>query len=250
MSRVELFNGCTITVESNDSSFHTYDDWGLYITNTNCIGEPKQDLNYVKVMGSNRQVDLSEALTGHINYISRPITIEVAGVNPHISWDSIISDFRNKINGRVCRIIFDNDTSYFWRGRIDIKDFESAMRLGRLKITLPEAEPYKYNVLSSSDRWKWDPFNFKTGIITRSGALDVDGTETYNAPKGYMEVAPEFLCNIQSGDSLTVSDGKHTIDLRNGTNYDPRIRVNGDVPVTLTFNGKGTVEVIYRGGSL
>lgn len=250
MSNVNLFNGCTITVESNGSSFHTYDDWSLYIVNTDCIGEPKQDTNYIKVMGSNKQVDLSETLTGRVGYISREIKIKLKGVRHHTAWDSILSDLRNKINGRVCKIIFDNDPSYYWRGRVDIKDFESVMRLGSLTVAMPEAEPYKYNLQSSNEPWLWDPFNFRTGIITKSGVISVDGTATYDAPAGYMDVAPEFICVVQTGDTLTVSDGNHTIPLKNGTVYDPRIRVNGDKAITLTFNGKGSVEVAYRGGSL
>lgn len=250
MSNVNLFNGATISVEGTNSSYHTFDSWGLYITNTDCIGEPIQDTHYVEVMGSNRQVDLSEALTGRIGYKSRKIKIELAGIREKTAWDSVVSDFRNKINGRVCRIIFDNDPSYFWRGRVSIKDFSSAMRLGTLKIEVPEADPYKYNLKTSNEPWYWDPFNFRTGIITKAGVTEVNGTATYYCPPGYMATSPEFVCIIASGDTLAVTDGKHNLNLKNGTVYDPRFVVNGDTAVTLTFTGKGKVEVAYRGGSL
>lgn len=250
MSNVNLFNGATITIEGTETSYHTYDDWGLYITNTDCIGEPIQDTHYVEVMGANRKVDLSEALTGHITYKSRAINIELAGVKNKVNWDVIISDFRNKINGRVCRITFDNDITHFWRGRVSIKDFSSIMRLGTFKISIPEADPYKYNQLSSIEPWKWNPFNFLTDIVTNPEPIDIDGTHIMTIPSGNMYVAPTFICTVADGDSLTVTDGRTTVSLRNGTNYDPRIRVNGFEEVTLTFEGKGSVKVDYRGGSL
>ena len=63
MSRVDLFNGATIKIEGTNTSYHTYTNWGLYITNTNCIGDPEQYTKYVEVPGRDGLVDLSEAIS-------------------------------------------------------------------------------------------------------------------------------------------------------------------------------------------
>jgi len=248
MSNVNLFNGCKITVESNNKKYHTYDDWGLYITNTDYIGEPEQYTNYITVPGRDGQIDMSEALTGRPIYIKRDLTIKLAGAKEKKSWDSVISHFRNSINGRICQITFDNDISYFWRGRVHIDDFESAMTLGQFTLNV-NAEPYKYSINSSSEPWLWDPFNFETDMITYVGAYDIDGTETVTISAGTMPVCPTFMVNDLVG-TLTVTQNNVSYTLASGTNIVPEIIIGGDRDVSLTFNGKAKVQIVYRSGSL
>lgn len=249
MSRVDLFNGVKIIVESTGRFFHSYDDWGLYITNTNYIGEPKQYTRYIEIPGRNGLLDLSEAISGRQIYTSREIKINLAGRRDKTDWDGVISAFRNDINGKVCRLIFDNDKSYYWRGRVDIKDFNSVLNLGKFVVDVPNAEPYKYSLTTSAEPWLWDPFNFETGIITYIGAVTISGTETITIPAGYMPTAPEIVVSDLSG-TLTLDYGGQTYTLTTGTNKIPSILVGGDADVALTFTGDAKVQIVYRSGSL
>ena len=249
MSRVDLFNGVTFEVESSGASFHSFDDWGLYIANTDYIKEPKQNTNYVEVPGRDGLLDLSEAVSGRPTYSGREIKISLAGVNDKTDWDSIISSFRNNINGRICKIIFDNDPTYFWRGRIDIKDFKSVLNLGTFNVDVPNAEPYKYSTTSSAEPWLWDPFNFNTDVITYIGSITVAGTESISIPKGHMLVMPDIVASNIVG-TLTVTCDGNTYTLTSGTNKIPAIMVGGESDVTLTFNGNAEVQIVYRSGSL
>lgn len=249
MSNVNLFNGCTFTVESNGEVIHTYDDWNLYITNTNVIGNPEQYTNYVTVPGRDGRLDMSEALTGRPIYIRRELTINLASSRPKTMWDATISYFRNHINGRVCRITFDNDVSYFWRGRVRIEDFESAMTLGQFTVKV-EAEPYKYSILQSSDPWLWNPFNFTTDMITYTDAWDISGSKTVTVPKGTMPTTPTFVVSQLVGDSITMAVGEQSYTLVPGSNTFPEVKVNGDEDVEITFTGTAKVQIVYRGGSL
>lgn len=249
MSRVDLFNGVKIIVESTGRFFHSYDDWGLYITNTDYIGEPKQYTRYIEIPGRNGLLDLSEAISGRQIYTSREIKINLAGRRDKTDWDVVMSAFRNDINGKVCRLIFDNDQSYYWRGRIEIKDFKSALNLGKFVIDVPNADPYKYSLTSSAEPWLWDPFNFETGIITYIGAVTISGTETITIPAGYMPITPEIVVSDLSG-TLTLNYGGQTYTLTTGTNKIPSILVGGDADVDLTFTGNAKVQIVYRSGSL
>lgn len=249
MSNVNKFNGITITIEGTETSFHSYDDWGLYVTNTDCIGEPELITNYVEVPGRSGLIDMTEAVSGRPIYKSRKIQIKLAGTRFRTNWDSVISSFRNSINGRICRVTFDNDISYFWRGRIEIKDFSSVMNLGVFVVDIPNADPYKYDVESTSEPWHWDPFNFETGVIPESGDITIDGSETVIVPSGGMYVVPEIVVNMTSS-SLTVTNRGKTFNLVNGTNRIPQILVNGDTEESLYFVGDATVQIVYRGGSL
>lgn len=249
MSDVNLFNGCTITVEDTNKSFHTYDTWRLYITNTDCIGNPEQYTNYVTIPGRNGQLDLSDTLTGRPTYIKRQLKIELAGNRPKVSWDLIISYFRNQINGRICKITFDNDKSHYWRGRVHVNDFASALRLGKFTMNV-DAEPYKYNTQTTAEPWIWDTFDFETGVISQIGAWTISGTATFTIPAGTMLVSPTFVVSDLVGDSIAMTAGGHEYTLTSGSNYLPEILVNGDSEVTFAFGGTAKVQAVYRGGSL
>lgn len=249
MSNVNLFNGCKFTVESNGEEFHTYDDWNLYIVNTNCIGNPEQYTNYVTVPGRDGLLDMSEALTGRPTYLRRELTIELASARPKTIWDATVSYFRNHINGRVCRITFDNDMSYFWRGRVRIEDFESVMTKGSFTVKV-EAEPYKYSIHQSTEPWEWNPFNFETDMITYTDAWNISGTGTFTVPKGLMPTSPTFVVSELTGDSISMACNGQTYTLGSGSNTFPSVIVNGDTDTELSFTGTAKVQIVYRGGSL
>lgn len=249
MSDVNRFNGITIKVESTNETYHSYDDWGLYVSNTDCIGEPIQYTNYVEVPGRTGKIDLSEALAGRPVFISRDIKISLAGSRYRTNWDSVISGFRNRIMGRVCQITFDNDPLYYWRGRVDVINFSSVMNLGKFDIHLPEAEPYKYSTSSSAEPWLWDPFNFETDMITYLPSQQITGSGTITIPAGHMLTCPQFVVADIVG-SISVEFNSVTYSLSQGTNVIPSIMVGGDDDVDLDFTGTAKVQVVYRSGSL
>lgn len=243
------FIGIKIIVEDNNAEYHTLNDWGLYIQNTDYIGEPLQVKNLVYVPGREGYIDLSKTIEGHITYSSRLISVTLSGFADKHNWDPAISKLRNEISGRTCRFIFDNDKSYFWRGRVTIKDFSSILRVGSLKIEMPEAEPYKYSVQTSAEPWLWDPFNFETGIITYIATITVNGTSTVTIPKGYMPVCPVFTVTNKTG-TLKVAYKGTEYELNSGLNKIPSIFVGGDNNIQLTFTGTAKVQITYRSGSL
>jgi hypothetical protein len=245
----DIRDGITIVVEDKDISYHSYRDWNLYVANNDPIGEPKQYTNYVEVPGRNGKIDLSEVLAGRPVFLSREIKIYLAGLREIPKWDTVMSDFRNHIDGRVCRIIFDTDPAFYWRGRVDITDFKPAYEFGKFCLSIPEADPYKYSVATSGEPWKWDPFNFINGVITYSGAIVVSGTATLVIPHGYMPTTPDIVVSNKTGTLTMVYDGVQ-YELNAGVNKIPSVIIGGDDDVTLTFTGNAKVEVVYRSGSL
>ena len=108
-----LTYGISIYVEDSGKTFHTLNDWNLALGNNNYIGEPEMETTYIQVPGRNGLIDASEVVAGRRIYIKRALSFELGGVNPRLNWDGIISGMRNDVNGRICRLTIDNDTSYF-----------------------------------------------------------------------------------------------------------------------------------------
>lgn len=245
----ELSIGISIHVEDTGKTFHTLDDWGLALGNNNYIGDPEMETTYIQIPGRDGLLDASEALTGRRVYTKRSLAFSLGGVRERLNWDLVISSWRNNINGRICKITLDNDTEYFWRGRTYIQEFDRFQGLGTFTLTVPQAEPYKYTWLTSTEPWLWDPFNFLTGVITYVGAVIVNGTKTVTVPRGHMPTSPIFIVSNKVG-TLTLICGGDTYEMDSASNKYPSIFVGGDTDTEMTFTGNATIEIFYRGGSL
>jgi len=245
-----LTYGISIYVEDSGKTYHTLNDWNLALGNNNYIGDPEMETTYIQVPGRNGLIDASEVISGRRIYTKRALSFELGGVNPRLNWDGIISGLRNNVNGRVCRLTIDNDTSYYWRGRVYINGFDRFRDLGTLKLDVPVADPYKYDVLSSADPWLWDPFNFETGVIIQQDAKVISGSGSISIPHGHMPTCPQFVVSSLISAPFTVMSEAKSYELTTGTNVIPAILVGGDQDVTLDFTGSATVQVVYRGGSL
>lgn len=241
--------GAKIIVENTNKTYHTYNDWNLVVTNAVPVSDPEQETNFIEVVGRNSLIDVSDALIGRPSYKSRKITIKLAGIKSRNGWDNIVSDLRNKIDGRIIHVIFDHDKQYYFRGRCHIEGFERIYDKGELSLSIPNADPYKYDVKSASEPWEWDPFSFIDGVIRNFGEIVVNGKTNLDIPAGHMYVVPEFQVSTTSN-NLTVSNGIRTYNLKAGKNRFPSLLVNGDEIVHLVFEGQGTITIDYRGGSL
>ena len=242
--------GIKIYVEDSGRTFHTVDDWNLGLGNNNYIGDPEMETTYISVPGRDGLIDVSEVISGRRVYKKRELAFELGGIHPRWNWDATISSMRNNVEGRICKLTLDNDESYYWRGRVFIQGFDRFRSLGTFTLAVPNADPYKYDVLSSADPWLWDPFNFETGEITQEEAHVVVGSEVVTIPHGHMASCPELVVSDKISGTFTVTFEGSTYELATGSNKIPAIMVGGDTDAVLTFTGSATVQVVYRGGSL
>lgn len=244
-------NGMLITIASTGEEYHTYDDWGLILTNNNYIGDPEQTTDFIAVKGRNGLLDISEALNSRPVYKSRPIKVELGGIRETKNWDAVISDFRNKIEGRQVKIVFDNDPTYYWQGRCHITGFDRVRTVGTFTFEIPYADPYKYNVVAFNEDWLWDPFSFIDGVVTEATEHTINNYLEVKLPMGRMPVSPTIIVTELIG-SLTVEKygENRQISLSLGENKIYAITVNDNAESTLIFRGNGKLSINYRGGSL
>lgn len=245
---MNLSNGFKIEVEKTGKEFHTLNDWGFALQNNNYIGEPEPITSYISVPGRDGLIDASEAISGRVIYKTRPLSFILGGIRPCKDWDSVMSALRNDINGKICKITIDNDKAHFWEGRVFIEGFDRMRDLGQFTLRMT-AYPYKYNTESSIDLWLWDPFDFRTGVITNPDAVKINGETIITISSGHMLVSPEFiLTEIKSDVTVTYKGTEYPLGRANARI--PAILVNGDEEVELLFKGHACVQIYYRGGSL
>lgn len=245
-----MTNGIKIYVEDTSKTYHTLDDWGFALGNNNYISEPQMETIYIDVPYRDGLIDASTAITGRPIFKSRQLSFNLGGTRERDTWDAVISGIRNKIHGRTCQLTLDNDTNYYWRGRVYVENFDRFRGLGSFELNVPNAEPYKYSITTSAEPWLWNPFNFETDMITYIGAWEVSGTLTETIPAGQMPTCPTFVVSDLVGDSITLTVDGSTYTMVDGSNVFPEILVNGVDEVEMTLTGTGNVQCVYRSGSL
>lgn len=226
----------------------TWKQFELVMSSKNIApAEAKQ--NFQSIPARNGDLDLSEALMGIPFYGNREITITLGGKKARAEWTRTLSNVQNKYHNRKVQIIFEDDPSYYWEGRLTVNDdFELGNEVGTFSVTV-NAQPYKMEMRDGGEGTcqAWDTFVFATDIFRNYHGLQVSGTITVNVYGNQMPVIPEF--EVSAAQNLTVEYQGKTYQLQNGMNkfYDI---VTGPGDNLFTFSGTGVVTIHYRGGSL
>ena len=219
---------------------HSYDDLGLIMTQKT-ISPPKPKINRISVPVSNGSIDLTEALTNSVQYEDREINIVSKFTDDMDLWANKFSSIENYLHGKQMNLIFDDDGSFFYKGRVEVTQTTRERNIGVFEISVI-ADPFKYNI---NDMWLWNPFSFENGVITEAVELVVEETATATVSAMVDGTYPTFICDSP----MTVTYGFYTYDLKAGTNtvYDIIFDIGEN---ELTFNGNGKVTIDYVGRSL
>lgn len=216
----------------------------MALRDRHCVQPPVPKTFYRDVPGADGSLDLSEAIAGKIVYNRRQITLNFGCGYPINKWPALFSEILKKFHGKIGKVIFDDDASYYYIGRMTVSDYNRVATLGTFSIVI-DADPYKYELTSGEEDWLWDDLDFETGIIREYGNLAVNGEYNLIIDGTEKWVIPEFVASA----SLLVEFEGHEYQIKEGTNkvYDIVIKEGENI---LKFKGYGTVTVKYRGAML
>lgn len=207
------------------------------------IGKVEVDEDLQEVKGRNGSIDATEALTGFPTYKNRTITFSFDFKDGNYDlWLIKSSSLMNAIHGKRLPVIIGRDDHYF-DGRVSVNSDKLNKYYSKITIEV-NADPYKYDLYSSLEDWKWDPFNFETGVIREYKDLQVDGTLILHIPGSALKVSPVFECSAD----MVLRYKEITYKLPAGKSSSPDLLLRDDDNI-LTFFGTGTISVDYRGGS-
>ena len=221
---------------------HSFNDWGI-ILSSKVISPPEPQINMVEVPLRDGSIDLTESLTDEIKFKDRKITLNFT-ITDKATWTSKVSEIQNYLHGKQMKIVFDDDLAFYYFGRVSVNKWETNKTIGKLVIE-GTVEPFKYDVLSSAVDWEWDIFDFEEGIINETGELIVNGETTISLICRRKRIFPIFTAS----EPMTVKFDDETFQLAAGKQKLYGIFLCEGVN-EFTFNGKGTVAIDYRGGSL
>jgi len=207
---------------------HSYNNYGLILQNPYQITPPVPKTHYISVPGRSGYLDLTESLTGKVEYENRILILELGGMKT--DWSSFFTTLLKDIHGKEVQIVFDNDKTHYYIGRATVLDqFEKVARLGLFALEVL-CEPYRYNVT---------PYTYSGSISSQT---------TVTVTQSEMPIVPEITATITSGNTLTVSNGGKTCTLKSGTQKLRELEMTTDWK--LVFRGVGSASVVARGGCL
>lgn len=223
---------------------HTYRDFGLIMTSF-YIPLPETKKSLIEIPYASGNLDFSE-ITGEPTYQDREglrFTFAIHDKSWN-DWEAIKTNLAMYLHGKKLKLIPDNDTGYYYLARLQVDSEKKYKSYGILTLT-GSAEPFKYDLLSSDEPWKWDPFNFYTGVIRNYEEIHITNGGEFTVAAGGINTVPEFI--VASSTNLSVIFGGITYGMPTpGTYRFPKIKI-GNEPVTLTFTGTGVVTIRYRG---
>ena len=207
--------------------YHTADDWNL-ILNEKIVSPPVPKTNYVSVPGRDGDLDLTEALSGVVNYQDRNASYTFLLTDgTHADRVELISQIIGVLHGQRVQIIDTDDyPDYYMIGRLTVTDVSNSNAYGILKIEAV-CQPWRYSINQKS----------KTVTVTAS-----NGTVTVTmSNNGYKTVAPTLTVT----GSVTLTYGSTSTTLSAGTYILAGLRFTPGVN-TVTVAGTGSITISYQ----
>lgn len=227
---------------------HSYKDWQLLLNSRPEVSPPLPKVNYIDIPGGDGSLDLTEALTGDVQYQTRKLEFTFITLKARRKWHSLYSEVQGCLHGQRMKIILDEDPAFYYIGRVSVDEWKSSEKYSTIVVSA-EVDPYKYERASSLEDWEWDSFNFEEGIIREYRGLVVNGSLDFTILGRRKRVIPSFIVSSAGGAGLDVEFEGNVYHLPDGTSRILNIAI-GEGYSLLRFTGHGTVDIDYRGGKL
>ena len=208
-------------------NYHTAEDWGL-IMHEKIVSPPVPKTNYVSVPGRDGDLDLTEALSGVVNYQDRKALYTFLLTDgTHADRVELISQIIGVLHGQSVQIIDTDDyPDYYMIGRLTVTDVSNSNAYGALKIEAV-CQPWRYAINQKSK---------SVTVSASSGTVTVTMTNS-----GYKTVAPTLTIT----GSVTITYGSTSTTLSAGTYILAGLRFTPGVN-TVTVAGAGTITISYQ----
>lgn len=132
----------TREVNGETTTYNSYEDWGLYLTEPVAVSAPEPNTYMVEVPGRNGSLDLTESTIGTVTYQDREIEFPFLCRKKRKDWNKIYSKVMNEVHGRQCEITCSDDPDYTYEGRVTVDkwDADGTMAFPTLRATV---RPFK-----------------------------------------------------------------------------------------------------------
>lgn len=132
----------TRVINGESTTYNSYEDWGLYLTEPVAVSAPEPNTYMVAVPGRNGSLDLTESMIGTVTYQDREIEFAFVCRKKRNEWNAVYQKILQAIHGKRCEITCSDDPEYTYEGRVILSKWstEDKMAFPTLKATV---RPFK-----------------------------------------------------------------------------------------------------------
>lgn len=120
--------------------YHSYDDFNL-ILSQKTIGTPSPKTETIDIPGGDGVLDLTDFF-GEVKYNNRNLSFEFSTIVPQAQFMDLFSKVQDALHGQKMQIVLDDDSEWYYTGRISVSEWKAEKSIGKLTIDC-DCEPYK-----------------------------------------------------------------------------------------------------------
>lgn len=150
---------------------------GFYVSPESCISSAEPNIQQTEIPNSSDVFDTTE-YGGFVTYGRGEIVTIIEGIFSKDLWPHKQSEIARLCNGKLCKLIFDNDPGYYYIARGKIDPTFSKLHVGSIKITW-KCDPYKYELTDGTDEQEWDTVDLIDGVFREYEPTVVSGSEIF-----------------------------------------------------------------------
>jgi len=211
-------NGVTL------GTLHSYDDLFLVLQKKE-IGTPETKVKQVEIEGADGYLDYTDYF-GEPKYNNRTISLEFATVVAPSTFPTLFSTIQDALHGQKVQVVFDDDQSWYYEGRIAVSSFVNEKGIGYVSMEI-DCDPYKSKSIQTT--------------VNKT----ISGTGTVTLINSRKKVVPTITASAQ----MTYTFGSITKTVSAGTFTIPEFVLSEGMN-TIGITGTGTVSFVYREGRL
>lgn len=208
-------------------AYHSFNDFSLILASKE-IGAPTVKSMKIDIAGADGSLDLTDFF-GEPKYENVTHKFQFSTVVQQSEFAATFSTVKNALHGKKMRVILDDDSHFYYVGRLTVSSFTSSKGIGSISIEA-DCEPYKYKLDKT--------------VVSRS----VNGTDIIVLTNSRKRAVPEVLIETESSLNIVYKDG-NVWDLGSGSFTLLELELaEGDNTVTVT--GTGSITFTWQEAGL
>ena len=205
-------------------TYKSYTDLSLLL-NKKEIGAATPKIYKIQSNAMHGEIDYSDFF-GEVKYNNRKIKLDFSTIVDQTTFLSYYSDIQDKLQGQKMPIIFDDDNTHYYSGRLTVSAFTNDKCIGKISIEC-DCDPFKYDVTPTT--------------VTKA----VVESESITLVNKKMKVVPVITADA----SFTIEFGSNSWATTAGTFILPELELQ-EGNNTIDVTGTGTITFTYRQGGL
>lgn len=208
------------------NGLHNYYNLGL-IMNTREVPLPKPKTETISISGMDGKLDITGATTdGKVKYDNR--TIKLKFTLPSGDFEERKSEIANLFNGKMCELVFDDDSFFKYIGRCTISKYTHKDNYRVIEMSF-DCEPYKREI---------NDISFIYSINTNEKEIALQNLEMWVEPKVIVIGSARV---VYDGVIYNISEGySYPFILKSGTQF---------LKISSTTSNS-SIQFIYTRGQL